>query len=1818
MKLSIGMMVKNESKYLRECLESLKPIRDAIESELIIVDTGSTDNTVEIAKEFTDKVYFHKWNSDFSDMRNITIKHCTGEWILVIDGDEVISNPNGILQFFNSNEFKKHNTASVSVKNFTFTDNEDDFAVLTAPRIFRKDKDFRFEGAVHNQCIWKKPMIMLESEILHYGYINDDKELMDKKFLRTSEILKRELHKDKENVYYIYQLAVSYSMHGDYQEALETIEKAYNLVKLKKLDLSKYMAISTFLSRIYLQNGKFREVETICLEATNKEGFYIDLYYYLAKSQFSIYKNEESIETYNTYFKKLEAFNNFKVVDDLSVVHYTLGNYDDACLDMVTLYERIGKYEEALKYIKIIKSDKVLNSVLNSSMSLYTKLNKFEELRDFYYEIVINNNLIKDYFISALELYLLKANQKTKENIFKVFSEDDTEYALLNKIRLTSDNSYSKLNKEIVNLDFSNLPDYFGDVLYYLLCEKVSLVKYLEGVNDFKIKNYCNYLVLRHDNFGINLYNYLKNYENTELNLDEVRIYKILAIYLFKDKDVNYEKYSEILDKYLEVGEQYLTRIYNEDIIQGEFTNCMKDEEDMFLMYMHLANKNKNSEAVYIRYLRKALNSCNYMKQGIEILQNKIKIDVIEKENEMGLYKKKVKQSISEFIELKKFNQAKELINAYEDIIKDDSEIYSMKAVIQIQELQYDRALSTLSDGLGFDPNNFDLNYNLAYVYEIQEDFQNAIKYYSYAYNKTLNEQLRDEIKVLVKNILHDTGRNEEFEEVLSQNIHTEKCLILCHFYSVFVKEFIENMKKCSDIEFDVLTMDLSYKKDQESNLIKNIYTYSSINELIDKLNNVRKYDIIHIHYLDPMYSSVSENIKEKCNKLIVSIWGSDYYRMSSENRIIQKHVLDNADIITMANENTIKEFDEYYKFEYSSKLKVCRFGLTPLEYITKYGNEDITKLKIELDIPIDSLVVTCGYNASPAQNHLEILNSLIRVKDRLPNNLFLIFPMTYGDDNYRKNIINEIGKTGFKYKVLDKFLSNEDVAKLRIVSDIMLQVQTTDQLSGSMQEYLYCNNIIITGEWLPYKILKEKGCFFLEVEKVDNIGNKLLSSINNFEAIFDKCKNNNHIIAEFSLWTNVIQNWISIYKKQEVNIKLRKFPYPYKAIMSIASDIDYTTLYEFCEIHKFLNTSEETKMGRGLGLDIADSFWMFKSSQINTEHYIDYNRTKTASEEMSWFIGDNHEKTENFLKEEIKKFISVGWIDSLHSYGDFTNKNSGITTFKREHSIAAINELKKESIKIKVWIDHGSATNTQNFGNSTKYKYQWGDQKDKNSYHTDITIPYGIEFIWNPDVDNELGYQSAISPKILADGQKVWQFKRYTIKQNEWIWNTDKLGNELSEENLKHIETRGLYSIYAQHLGMNYEGKYSDSTIQGLRRLKDKHDNGKILVTRLSRLLEYNRTNEYIKYTVSDNEGVQYLNIEYVDDPIFGKFIPTMEQCRGITIYSKNPQNIKIYINNIEIDQKELQVNEYDGYGKSIGIKWFEADCTDYTKEILPRELEDINRKLDEKHKCQNLLTNKLEKNGWKFNDSHGLFREISDYTFKTTIPLCLEKDQFIKEDLTLNYYKRRLESIGFENKDMVLDAGCGIGNWSIALAYLNKHVEAIDITGDQILVANALIRGMKRENINLSSCNVEKLPFDNNTFDGILCRQMIMYTNIEKTLQEFYRTLKKGGKILISASSVGWYLYYIIELCLKKGDTASGKYGCEMIQRYLNGETTNAPINLNWISEIMKNIGFEVIDINGEGEIATNSKGRKFNAIKSKEFYGVIGNVDILAIKK
>ena len=88
--VSLCMIVKNEENYLPNCLNSIKDIVD----EIIVVDTGSTDKTVDIAKSFGAKVYYFPWRNNFSEARNESLKYATKDWILILDADDELSPKN--------------------------------------------------------------------------------------------------------------------------------------------------------------------------------------------------------------------------------------------------------------------------------------------------------------------------------------------------------------------------------------------------------------------------------------------------------------------------------------------------------------------------------------------------------------------------------------------------------------------------------------------------------------------------------------------------------------------------------------------------------------------------------------------------------------------------------------------------------------------------------------------------------------------------------------------------------------------------------------------------------------------------------------------------------------------------------------------------------------------------------------------------------------------------------------------------------------------------------------------------------------------------------------------------------------------------------------------------------------------------------------------------------------------------------------------------------------------------------------------------------------------------------------------------------------------------------------------------------------------------------------------------------------------------------------------------------------------------------------------------------------------------------------------
>ncbi|TDY45313.1 hypothetical protein C7445_108137 [Alicyclobacillus sacchari] len=397
----------------------------------------------------------------------------------------------------------------------------------------------------------------------------------------------------------------------------------------------------------------------------------------------------------------------------------------------------------------------------------------------------------------------------------------------------------------------------------------------------------------------------------------------------------------------------------------------------------------------------------------------------------------------------------------------------------------------------------------------------------------------------------------------------------------------------------------------------------------------------------------------------------------------------------------------------------------------------------------------------------------------------------------------------------------------------------------------------------------------------------------------------------------------------------LRKFPYPYQAMLALSSDADSETLRKFNLVHRFINTTEQTPLGPGLGLDYADSIFMFNGN--NHKSFIDLDRVPMANE-LTYFRGVT---AQLYAADALDHYIRCGWVDTLHTYGDFSRVDERTTVFRRSLAATAAKSLADRGDHIEVWTDHGNKSNVDNFGSYRQagfYRYQQGEVPGSPYYHTDITIPHGIRFVWPDTSSNQFVRDSVIFPLQLADGRRVWGFWRYTNEHYtsqgavRWNWTPYGLPEQLTEQHLRALEARHGYAVVAQHLcGTPYPGVLPKDAVAALRLLAAHHHQGKVLVARTSRLLRYNVAQKYVTYDVTHRFGTTYVHIRKISDPVFGTHQPSLDEVRGLTFYTSNPERTVIDLGDSPLPSALVQHNASDGTHPSVGIRWFPSDTADH-----------------------------------------------------------------------------------------------------------------------------------------------------------------------------------------------------------------------------------------------------------------------------------------------
>lgn len=244
MRISCVLIVKNEEALLSRCLESVKEA-----DEIIVVDTGSSDSTVEIAKKYTDKVYTDFiWNDSFADARNHAKSKATGDYILSIDADEFCHDFQKVCKAVESNQDSYDCTliAETTGQKHLF------------PRLFKNSTDIYWVGAIHNHLnVGNSASCDVE---ITYG--SSPAHAQDPQ--RALRILEKEAAKPgvSRELYY---LGREYMYFRRYAEATKTLGK---YVQISNFLLEKADAF-LLMSQAYWQQGLGDDARDACLQAIN-------------------------------------------------------------------------------------------------------------------------------------------------------------------------------------------------------------------------------------------------------------------------------------------------------------------------------------------------------------------------------------------------------------------------------------------------------------------------------------------------------------------------------------------------------------------------------------------------------------------------------------------------------------------------------------------------------------------------------------------------------------------------------------------------------------------------------------------------------------------------------------------------------------------------------------------------------------------------------------------------------------------------------------------------------------------------------------------------------------------------------------------------------------------------------------------------------------------------------------------------------------------------------------------------------------------------------------------------------------------------------------------------------------------------------------------------------------------------------------------------------------------------------------------------------------------------------------------------------------
>ena len=406
-RISQCMIVKNEEKNIRRALSWGK----GIVFEQIVVDTGSTDNTVEIAESMGAKVFHFEWCDDFSAAKNYAIEQASGNWIAFLDADEYFSEEDakripGILKKIETVSVKSGRIHMLRSTMLHLNDNGEVFSAGQHDRIFRNMRGLSYKNRVHEALSFSSGQTLrytlTDLTIMHTGYSDS---IRDEKGNRNIPLLKKSVEEDPENCDLWSYLGESYAGSGQAEEAIASMEHVIEHVAKNISDknipvrLSEdrlFAAFAVWFSAVsFLPDDvinsyeeKARQYYDVFLK---QEKLFPDVEFYMGRFLIRIGNQMEGARFFELALEKLEKYkgsSSLKLLGRLDMVynvlmfHYEQYGNASKCVYYSTLSLRVDRYQEdpLSVLVRLLKADP--NTTAEQTYDFLARLYRFDHLKD--------------------------------------------------------------------------------------------------------------------------------------------------------------------------------------------------------------------------------------------------------------------------------------------------------------------------------------------------------------------------------------------------------------------------------------------------------------------------------------------------------------------------------------------------------------------------------------------------------------------------------------------------------------------------------------------------------------------------------------------------------------------------------------------------------------------------------------------------------------------------------------------------------------------------------------------------------------------------------------------------------------------------------------------------------------------------------------------------------------------------------------------------------------------------------------------------------------------------------------------------------------------------------------------------------------------------------------------------------------------------------------------------------------------------------------------------------------------------------------------